>query len=51
MFAGTAARDEVISHLNGIDNAMNLQSDAHYSYDMLEWGIEAKEKDGQVRLG
>ena len=50
MFAGAAARDSVMSHLNSIGNAMNLETNAHTSYDELYWGIEAKEKDGEVRF-
>ena len=50
MFAGAAARDEVLFHLNDITNAMNLECNAHTSYAHLEWGIEAKDEGGQVRL-
>ncbi len=48
MFAGAAARNEVIHHLNRIGNVMNMQQDAHKKYDDLSWGIEAKEEGGQV---
>ncbi|KAF8432745.1 hypothetical protein L210DRAFT_3413118 [Boletus edulis BED1] len=49
MFAGPAARDEVMHHLNNIVNVMNMQHDAHVSYDNLDWGIEAKEEGGEVK--
>ncbi|KAF8133262.1 hypothetical protein EV363DRAFT_1162606 [Boletus edulis] len=49
MFAGPAARDEVMHHLNDIGNVMNMQHDAHVSYDNLHWGIEAKEEGGEVK--
>jgi hypothetical protein len=48
MLAGEATRDVVVSSLNGIDNVMNLQMDAHRGYDTLAWGIEATEHDGMV---
>ena len=51
MFAGNSARDEVIKHLNGVGNAMNLQHDIHAAYNDLEWGIEAREENGNVRSG
>jgi hypothetical protein len=51
MFAANAARDLVTLHLNDIGNAMNISLDAHEAYDNLEWGIEAREKDGEVRSG
>ena len=50
MFAGAAARDDIVSHLNDIGNAMNMQQDAHNSHDDLRWGIEAKEEGGEVRF-
>ena len=50
MFAGAAIRDDVVSHLNNIGNAMNLEQNAHTSYDKLKWGIEANEEGGEVRL-
>ena len=50
MFAGAAARDEVLRNLNIIGNVMNMQQDAHKKYDDLYWGVEAKEEGGQVRL-
>lgn len=50
MFAGAAARDDVVNHVNNIGNVMNLQQDAHTSYDKLRWGIEAEEEDGEVRF-
>ncbi|KAG6379321.1 hypothetical protein JVT61DRAFT_11778 [Boletus reticuloceps] len=49
MFAGAAARDDVVRHLNNIDNVMNMQLDAHASYHHLDWGIEAKEEGGEVK--
>jgi hypothetical protein len=48
MFAGTAARDLVLQHLNDLGNLMNLQSDAHTAYDNLRWGIEARMENGTV---
>ena len=48
MFAGPAARNEVMNNLNGPGNAMNMDLNAHASYDDLEWGIEAKEEDEKV---
>ena len=50
MFAGDAARDEVMHYLNNLGNVMNMESNAHTSYDELRWGIEAKEEDGKVRF-
>jgi len=50
MFAGSATRDLVVQHLNDIGNAMNLQTDAHTSYDNLRWGIEAIDNNGEVRF-
>ncbi|KAF8548107.1 hypothetical protein OG21DRAFT_1607096 [Imleria badia] len=49
MLAGAAVRDDVVSYLNNIGNAMNMQHDAHTSYDELYWGIEAKEEAGEVK--
>ncbi|KAF8133264.1 hypothetical protein EV363DRAFT_50264 [Boletus edulis] len=49
MFAGAAAVDEVVHHLNNIGNVMNMELNAHASYDNLEWGIEAKEEGGEVK--
>ncbi|KAF8133266.1 hypothetical protein EV363DRAFT_1397502 [Boletus edulis] len=49
MFAGAAAVDEVVHHLNNIGNVMNMEMNAHGSYDNLEWGIEAKEEGGEVK--
>ncbi|KAF8419964.1 hypothetical protein L210DRAFT_3510620 [Boletus edulis BED1] len=48
MFAGATATDEVVHHLNNIGNVMNMQHNAHSSYDNLEWGIEAKEEGGEM---
>ena len=48
MFAGTATRDLVLQHLNGVGNVMNLQADAHTAFDDLKWGIEAENKNGKV---
>jgi hypothetical protein len=50
MFAGNAARNDVMSYLNDIGNVMNIQQDAHVSYNDLDWGIEAKEEGGEVRF-
>jgi hypothetical protein len=50
MFAGAAAANDVVRHLNTIGNVMNLQQDAHTAYDNLMWGIEAKEEGGEVRF-
>ena len=50
MFAGAAARDDIVNHLNSIGNVMNMQQDAHTSYDKLKWGIEANEEGGEVRF-
>ena len=50
MFAGAAARNDVVRHLNNIGNAMNMELNAHTSYDELRWGIEAKEEGGKVRF-
>ena len=47
MFAGAAARDDVVNHVNTIGNVMNMEQNAHTSYDKLRWGIEAEE---EVRL-
>lgn len=50
MFAGNATRNHIMDYLNDIGNVMNIQHDAHISYDDLHWGIEAKEepKGGEV---
>jgi hypothetical protein len=50
MLAGDTTRDHVLKYLNRIENAMNLQSDTHTGYDEFEWGIEATEENGKVRL-
>jgi hypothetical protein len=49
MLAGTSAIRLIHEHLDGIGNVMNLQSDAHKSFDDLKWGIEAQEDNGTVR--
>jgi hypothetical protein len=49
MLAGTAGRDLVLQQLNGLGNLMNLQSDAHAAYDNIKWGIEGRDKNGEVR--
>ncbi|KAG8220712.1 hypothetical protein J3R82DRAFT_3035 [Butyriboletus roseoflavus] len=49
MFAGGSARDIIVSHLNKIGNVMNMELNAHTTYDLLSWGIEAKEESGQVK--
>jgi len=48
MFAGTATRDLVLQHLNGLGNLMNLQADAHNAYDSLRCGIEAQVENETV---
>ena len=50
MFAGAAARDEVIDNLNSISNVMNMEQNALTDYDGFLWGIEAKEEGRHVRL-
>lgn len=50
MLAGKGVRDLVVANLNNICNTMNIQSDAHTSYDRLSWGIEAQVNDGVVRI-
>jgi hypothetical protein len=50
MFAGATARDDVVSHLNNICNALNMEQKAYTSYDELNWEIEAKEVGGEVRF-
>lgn len=50
MFAGNRVRDLVIRYLNDTGNVMNIQSDAHTSYDNLKWGIEAhSDGNGKVK--
>ncbi len=49
MFAGTATRDLVLQHLNGLGNLMNIESNAHNAYDNLWWGIEAQVENETVR--
>ncbi|KAK2462687.1 hypothetical protein APHAL10511_005303 [Amanita phalloides] len=49
-FAGTAARDDAVHHLNKIGNVMNMQQDAHTDYNNLKWGIEAEEEGGKVKF-
>jgi len=49
MLAGEATRDLVVRSLNGICNVVNLEMNAHKTYDTLAWGIEATEHDGKVR--
>jgi hypothetical protein len=50
MFAGNAARDLVARNLNSIGNTLNLEANAHYRYDKLQWEIEAKEDGQMVRI-
>jgi len=45
MFAGEQASDLVFNHLNSIGNVANFQGDAHWWYDNLRWGIEAREEE------
>ncbi|KAK2459975.1 hypothetical protein APHAL10511_007981 [Amanita phalloides] len=49
MFAGEETRNEVMSHLNGIGNGMNLETNVHSAYDDLEWAIEARDEAGRVK--
>ncbi|KAK2462249.1 hypothetical protein APHAL10511_005745 [Amanita phalloides] len=48
MFAGTAVRDLILRHLNGLGNVMNVESNAHTAYDDLKWGIEGQTEKGTV---
>ena len=50
MFAGIDAIRDIMSHLNGIGNVMNMEHNAHMTYDKLKWGIEAREEGGEVRF-
>ena len=50
MFAGTAVRDLVTEQLNDLGNVMNIESNAHTSYDDIFWGIEAREENGMVQI-
>jgi hypothetical protein len=50
MFAGNAARNDVMNYLNNIGNVMNMEQNAHGLYDDLDWGIEAKEEGREVRF-
>lgn len=36
MFAGAAARDDIMNHLNNIGNALNMEQNARTSYDKLK---------------
>ncbi|KAF8573769.1 hypothetical protein K439DRAFT_1421143 [Ramaria rubella] len=49
IFAGEKTAKVVLEHLNSVGNAMNIQSDAHPTYDQLLWGIEAQERDEKVK--
>ncbi|KAF8577721.1 hypothetical protein K439DRAFT_1621885 [Ramaria rubella] len=49
MFAVEETAKVVLEHLNSVGNVMNIQSDAHTTYDQLLWGIEAQERDGKVK--
>jgi hypothetical protein len=40
-----------VEHLNGIDNVMNLQRDAHAKFNEIQWAIQANEDHGQVNIG
>ena len=44
MFAGEPARDLVLQHMNGLENVMNLESNAHSWYNGLRWGIKASHR-------
>ena len=50
MLAGTAVRDLIVKELNGIGNVMNIESNAHTTYDDISWGIEARNENGMVRF-
>jgi len=50
MLAGTAVRDMVLEQLNNLGNVMNIESNAHTSYDDIFWGIEAREENGMVQF-
>ncbi|KAF8579952.1 hypothetical protein K439DRAFT_1415866 [Ramaria rubella] len=49
MFAGEETAKVVLEYLNSVGTVMNIQSDAHTTYDQLLWGIEAQERDGIVK--
>jgi hypothetical protein len=50
MFAGSAAVDLIVQHLNGVGNVMSLEANAHAAYVDLRWGIEAQNENGLVRI-
>ena len=50
MLAGQATAGLVLTKLNGLGNVLNIQSDARMAYDDLEWGFEAQDDNGTVRI-
>lgn len=36
VYPGAATRDDIVSHLNNIGNAMNMEQNPHTSYDKLK---------------
>jgi len=50
IFAGQATAALVLTEVNGLGNVLNLESDAHMTYDDLEWGFEAQDDNGTVRI-
>jgi hypothetical protein len=50
MFAGLNTAELVRSKLNDLGNVMNIQADAHTAYNSLNWGIEASDNNGTVRI-
>jgi hypothetical protein len=50
MLAGMNVRDLVVKHPNSIGNVMNLEMNAHSTYDGIEWAIQAVEDHDKVRI-
>jgi hypothetical protein len=52
MFTGKEVSAEIIQYfINHPANAINIQSDAHFSMDKrLAWGIEARSVNDEVRV-
>ena len=50
MLAGAGVRDLVVKHLNSIGNVMNLEMNAHSTYDNIEWAIQANQDHDKVRI-
>jgi len=48
MLAGTGVRDLVIKNLNSIGNVVNLEMNAHATYDDIEWTIQANKDHDKV---